>query len=134
MAAPYQGAWVKPTSSSKPKPTGAREEPTSMPEYTRPYTAPVDPLGVTRRISMSRDGEAMPEQKPAAPTTNKASDGMTQPAPSTSSKAPDTHRDTNTMTSERGVVEAMKPPTNMPAAEASMKPDKAVPAVTLSMP
>src|SRR5690606_30329693 len=126
MAAPYQGAWVRPTSSSKPKPTGAREEPTSMPEYTRPYTAPVDPLGVTRRISMSRDGKAMPEQNPAAPTTHNSSECMTQPGPSTSNRAPDTHRDTNTINSERGVVKAIKPPPNLPAAEASMKPDKAV--------
>ncbi|CFW09287.1 Uncharacterised protein [Bordetella pertussis] len=42
-----------------------------MPEYTSPYTEPVAPLGVTRRISMSRDGAATPSSVRGVADTRK---------------------------------------------------------------
>src|SRR3979409_2734001 len=53
-----------------PNTGGARNEPTSRPEYTKPKTLPEAPGGVALRTIMSRDGLVMP---PAAPA--KASSG-----------------------------------------------------------
>src|SRR5690606_41124000 len=100
--------------------TGPSEAPMSMPEYTRPYTVPVAPLGVTRRMSMSREGPAIPEHRPASATANSAVAGPSKPLANMAKQAAAPASDMKTMNSLRGVLEATNPTSAMPTAAASM--------------
>src|SRR5690606_2676531 len=118
--APIQGPRLRPASSNRPNARGPSAEPTSMPEYTSPYTDPTVPLGVTRRISMSREGAATPEQNPARPTTGAARAAGTQPAASTTRVSPARMSETVTVRSVRDESDTRNPPAAIPTADASM--------------
>src|SRR5690554_1911492 len=113
-AAPIQGPLSQPQSITIPNIRGPSADPTSIPEYTSPYTDPTERLGVTLRTIISRDGADAPEKKPAMVMVNMARKAGTTPEASNINMRADNSSDASTTSSVRGVALTRKPPANIP--------------------